>query len=107
MNHRSLRLLSLLALSVLLVTGPAAAHPTQPPPSPAGANAVVPAAAIPAGANDSAVEWLSTIGGGVYAVGADGTTAYIAGEAGLTILDVRNPAQPVRLGSLQMTFLSW
>jgi hypothetical protein len=106
MNHQYLRLLSLLVLSALLLAGPAAAHPTRALPSPAEANVVAPAAAIPAGANDAAVEWLSTIGGEVYAVGTDGTAAYVAGGTGLTILDVRNPTQPVRLGSLQLRF-SW
>jgi hypothetical protein len=102
MKHLPFRQVGLLALAVLLLIGRAPAKATSVDPifsRPADMGADTPTDRIN-GVNETTMEWLTSFGGDAYAIGTNGTEAYVADSSGLTLLDIRNPAQPVRLGSL-------
>ena len=62
--------------------------------------AAPPSAAAQGGGMFLTAEYVGSIGGAVQAVAVSGDYAYVGQGAGLTILDIRNPTQLVRLSTL-------
>ena len=56
----------------------------------------------PSPATDLTIEWVGSIGGSVRAVAVEGDYAYLGEGAALTVLDVSDPAQPVRVSRLAL-----
>jgi hypothetical protein len=104
MKHHPVRQVSLLALAILLIIGSSPTNATSVGPifSPPSQFAASTPIHMANDANETTIEWLTSIGGNAYAIGTDGTIAYVVDTSGLTILDIHNPTQPVRLGLLTL-----
>lgn len=96
MFARPLRLMVVFGLLVVALPLSVAALPVHGPQTPSPVSASIPPISAPAA---PALQPVAEIGGVVTTVAVSGTLAYINENQRLTILDIGNPAQPVRRSS--------